>query len=302
MYVASTDGYADRDLSFAYLKGLLVPWHQTTGLTPDRAWDLARRVEDHLAGSGRDRISLEELRDLAREVLGEAEGDATVERFRRWHEFATLDRPVVVLIGGASGVGKSTVATQLAQHLGITRVSSTDFIRQVLRSVVPDVIAPELSRSSFELDRSHDGAAPHAEFDRQVQQVLVGVGAEIQRAVNEGMSIILEGIHLLPGLVDAQAVTDGLVVEVVLTVEDQDDHERRFAVRAGASGRPAERYDDGLEAIRSLQEYVVGNARGIGTPVIDNRHEDATVRDVLDVVFAAVDGARRTRAPEPAPR
>ncbi len=299
--MSATPERFDPDSGFAYVKGLMEPWLLATGLTPDAAWDLARRVEDHLAGSGGERVSLDELRVLARDVLGEAEGDETAERFRRWHDFAALDRPLVVLIGGATGVGKSTVATQLAHHLGITRVASTDFIRQVLRSVVPDAIAPELSRSSFELDqgRSHDGAR-HAEFERQAQQVLVGVRATIERAAREGTSLILEGIHLWPGLADLHAVSDSLAVHVVLTVEDEDDHEQRFAVRARASRRPAARYDDGLESIRELQENVVAAARRTGVAVVENAQEDTTVRRVLDLVFAAVDDALR-RGPEHAP-
>ena len=83
----------------------------------------------------------------------DAEPDEPVERLRRWRDLEALGRPLVVLIGGATGVGKSTIATELAARLGITRVSSTDFIRQILRSVVSEAIAPELSRSSFELDR-----------------------------------------------------------------------------------------------------------------------------------------------------
>jgi 2-phosphoglycerate kinase len=274
-----------------------------TGLTPDAAWDLARRVDDHQAAGGGERLLLQELRVLARDVLGERAGDETAERFRRWHDFATLDRPLVLLVGGAAGVGKSTVATQVAHHLGITRVSSTDFIRQVLRSVVPDAIAPELSRSSFELDhgRARSGAR-HAQFERQVQEVLVGVGATMERAAREGVSLIVEGIHLWPGLVDLHAVSDSLVVHVVLAVEDQDAHEQRFAVRAEASRRPAARYDDGLEAIRDLQAALVAAARRSGVPVVDNADEDATVRRVLDLVFAAVDDALRPRGSAPAAR
>jgi len=36
-----------------------------------------------------------------------------------------------VLIGGTTGTGKSTVASEVAHRLGITRVTSTDFIREV---------------------------------------------------------------------------------------------------------------------------------------------------------------------------
>jgi 2-phosphoglycerate kinase len=294
----------DPDSGFLYAKGLMARWLMTTGLPPDRAWDLARHVEDHLARSGRHLVSLEELRVLGHDVLGKHEGDETAYRFRRWQEFETLERPLVVLIGGGTGVGKSTVATQLAYSLGITRVSSTDFIRQVLRSVVPEAIAPELSRSSFELDGglSRNGARRHAEFERQAEQVLVGVRATIERAVAEGMPLIVEGIHLLPDLVDLDAVSDSVVVHIVLNVDDAEDHRNRFAARARSSERPAGRYQNSLEGIRALQEHVVATARRTGTPVLTNRQLDTTVRSVLDLVFAAVDHVLPTPVTKSAPR
>ena len=46
-----------------------------------------------------------------------------------------LDVPLVILIGGATGTGKSTVATEIAYRLGITRATSTDFIRQTIRAL-----------------------------------------------------------------------------------------------------------------------------------------------------------------------
>jgi 2-phosphoglycerate kinase len=277
-------------------------WLMTTGLRPDRGWHLARRIEHHFAASASHCVSRDEFRALAHEVLGDNDGDETAERIR--HDFETLQRPLVVLIGGGTGAGKSTVATQLAHELGITRVSSTDFIREILRSVVPETIAPELSRSSFELDQGHsrNGATPHAEFERQAQQVLIGVRATIERAVREGMPLILEGIHLFPGLVDLDAVSDGLVVQVVLTVEDDDDHLHRFAVRAEASERRAGRYGEEFEEIRQLQEHVVATAHRTGIPVVENRHLDTTVRRVLDLIFAAVDAVLPPRGLEPAPR
>jgi 2-phosphoglycerate kinase len=198
---------------------------------------------------------------------------------------------LVVLIGGGTGVGKSTVASELAGELGITRVSSTDFIREILRSVVPETMAPELARSSFELDQ---GAAPtaHSEFERQAQQVLVGVRAEIERAVREGTSLILEGIHLLPGLVDLGAASESVAVHVILSLGDRDDLVGRLEARADESERPAERYEDGLEAICELQAHLVSTARRTGVPVIENRQVDATVRVMRHLITEAVQSGR----------
>jgi 2-phosphoglycerate kinase len=301
---ATAHQHVDAGYGVAYAKGLMVRWLMTTGLPPDRAWDLAGHVEDHLARRRRHRVSLDELRILGDDVLGEHAGDETAVRLRRWHDFEALEQPLVVLIGGGTGVGKSTVATQLAYSLGITRVSSTDFIRQVLRSVVPEAIAPELSRSSFELDHdvSHNSGRRHAEFQRQAQQVLVGVQATIERAVAERMPLIIEGIHLLPDLVDLDAVRDSLTVYVVLSVEDKDDHWSRFAVRARASERPGGRYQNSLERIRALQEHVVDTAHRTGTPVLANRQLDTTVSGVLDLISAAVDELLPAPETKPASR
>lgn len=198
---------------------------------------------------------------------------------------------LVVLIGGGTGVGKSTVASHLARDLGITRVSSTDLIREILRSVVPTNVAPELARSSFELDRESSPRA-HAEFERQARQVLVGVRAEIERAAREGTSLILEGIHLFPGLVDFGAASGSVAVQVVLTLDDRDALVQRLEKRADESARPAERYEDGLDAIRDLQAHLVTTARRTGVPVIENRHVDATVRVMRHLIREAVERVR----------
>src|SRR6185503_6884115 len=55
-----------------------------------------------------------------------------------------------LLIGGTTGVGKSTLATQLATRLGIVRVVATDAIREVMRALFSHELMPTLHASSFE--------------------------------------------------------------------------------------------------------------------------------------------------------
>ena len=58
------------------------------------------------------------------------------ERLRRYHDLAELDLPIIVLIGGATGTGKSTVATEVAYRLGHHAASPrpTSFGRRCARS------------------------------------------------------------------------------------------------------------------------------------------------------------------------
>ena len=46
-----------------------------------------------------------------------------VEVHPRLEALSRLELPLLVLVGGATGTGKSTVATEVAHRLGITRVT-----------------------------------------------------------------------------------------------------------------------------------------------------------------------------------
>ena len=94
-----------------YSKGLMSQSLSATGLSPQRAFDLAREIEARLDQRGEPSVELAGLRALAEDVLREAEGDAAVRRFRDWNRLDRLHRPLIVMIGGAAGVGKSTLAT-----------------------------------------------------------------------------------------------------------------------------------------------------------------------------------------------
>ena len=120
----------------------------------------------------------------------------------RYDALRYLERPLVILVGGATGTGKSTVATEVAYRLGITRVTSTDFVRETMRAFFSHDFMPSIHYSSFEAgDAVPDADDPLAEgFLDQARQVLVGVEASIRRALHEGWSMVLEGVHIVPGL------------------------------------------------------------------------------------------------------
>ena len=117
-----------------YSKGLMSRALVAVGVPIGRAYELAKRIEQDLAERHEDSVELDRFEQLAVEVLGEDEGSRAVGRLRRLQELQELDLPVIVLVGGATGTGKSTVATEAAYRLGITRVTSTDFVRQTMRA------------------------------------------------------------------------------------------------------------------------------------------------------------------------
>ena len=47
-------------------------------------------------------------------------------------KFEQIEKPLVILIAGVAGIGKSTIATELAKRLGIRRVIDTDEICEII--------------------------------------------------------------------------------------------------------------------------------------------------------------------------
>lgn len=282
------------ELGLPYSRGLMARSLMAAGVAGHRAYALASRVHDELRERGRGEIELERLEELAVEVLGEEEGRESVQRLRRYQELRELDLPIMIFIGGATGTGKSTVATELAYRFGITRVTSTDFVRQTMRAFFSDAFMPSIHQSSFEAGDVYPDADDPLElgFREQARNVLVGVRASSERALQEGWSIVLEGVHLVPGMVELPRPELAVSVFVVLSIADADEHVRHFRFRDEDSERPESRYLERFDDIRKLQELVVARAHRAGVPVIENEDADKAARTVADLVLDAAEQSR----------
>src|SRR5260370_41474512 len=129
------------------------------GVPPAPAYRIAEKVEQELNERGVRKISSAELRYLAASLLAEID-ERQASTYLQWQAVEDLDQPLIILLGGATGVGKSTIATQLAARLGITRVISTDASREGLRAALSEKRIPTPSASSCHSDAAL--RAPHS--------------------------------------------------------------------------------------------------------------------------------------------
>jgi 2-phosphoglycerate kinase len=287
---------SDREPGLPYSKGLMASQVMVTGLSPARAYRVAETIEERLLDGGVLSVTTKELNRLAVSVLRDLAGERYAKNFMRWRDVELLDVPLVVLMGGATGVGKSTIATQLAARLGIVRVVASDSIREVMRSVFSRELMPTLYTSSFEADTALREPPPRTAdkvivgFREQTAAVAVGIAALIERAAIEGTSVIIEGAHVVPGFVDL-APWKGRVLPVplVVSVDDDDVHASHFVVRsADSAARPMDRYLNGFRNIRKVQKYIKSQALSHGVPVIPNHNLDQALGAVIDLVVDRV--------------
>ena len=287
---------SDREPGLPFSKGLTASLVMVTGLSPYRSYQVAETIEDHLLERGVDSVTSEELQALTVRVLQEVAGERYAKNFVRWQEVSRLDVPLVLLIGGATGVGKSTIATQLAARLGIVRVIPTDAIREVMRGLFSEELMATLYTSSFEADQAlREPPPPPADkvivgFREQTAAVSVGVKSLIERTAVEGTSAIIEGAHVVPGFVEtARFEGTVLIVPLVVTVDDEELHRSHFVARtADAASRPFDRYLKGFPNIRKVQKYIRSQALSHAWPVVPSYNLDQTISSIIDLVVERV--------------
>ncbi len=272
-----------------FSKGILSQSLLAAAVEPAEAWEVARSIEERLVREGRRVVERRELRRLAYEALEGADRKRAALRYLAWRRFQEPERPVLILLGGAPGVGKTSLALEVAHRLGIGRVMSTDAIRQVMRIMLSPDLMPAIHASSYAAWTAEGfdptpGADPVVEaFTDQASAVAVGVKALLDRAVEENASMVLDGVSLLPGRLDLDAYRErAYVVFLMVATFDSDAFKSRFKRRAkGEKARTPHRYIENLDAIVRIQEYILELAETHDVPIVENLSFDRSVLSII---------------------
>lgn len=257
-----------------------------TGLPAEMAYEIASTIQRELDERGMSEVTADSLASLAGEVIDRIADKSFGLRYRAWRKTKRGGRPVVVVLSGAPGVGKSTVAAKLAVRLGISQVATSDTIREVLRTVIPPSVLPELHASTYELDVP----PAFAGFERQALAVASATAAVADRLAKERRSVLLEGVHLLPGLVGsllARHPAAPIVVERLLVLDDEGVHRAQLKQRArDEPDRRDARSSHHVDAIRHIQSFLVSYAQRNGIDRYDLSHPLELTQQIVDTIVA----------------
>lgn len=284
-----------------FSRGLLARSIHAAGVDLDRGYRLVTRLQGELRREGLEVIESEEIARRVGDLLERLEDAETASRYRLVRSIRRLPQPLVLYLGGATGTGKSTLALDLAPLLRIYRINATDTIRQVMRMVFAPAILPALHHSSYELPRRErpwryreDRRQPDTEefeerlveeMEEQATRVCVGVRAVVERAVMENMSVLVEGVHLVPPLVPFPDLEGtAYQVSLLLTTLDEEAHRARFLARGRREGRGADRYLDHFGSIRRLQDHMIEQAEAHGVQLLETTDRDTTLDRALRMV------------------
>ena len=196
--------------------------------------------------------------------------------------------PRLIIIAGATGVGKSTAAVGLAGRAGITRVVSTDNIREVMRAGDPERQNPTLHRSSFSKGESGEATLDWSDTSLALES---GILATIQRAKREGIDLIIEGVHMNPSarILNEWREAGGVAVGAVMVVHEERVHRNMLRARDVHSYRRADRYLANFQRIRTIQDGLMERATIAHWPLIDPAREESDVERLFALLNKEID-------------
>jgi len=272
---------------------------ENIGLRSEEAMDIVATVYKHLVDRRIEKLTSRRLGELTYKYLQQSSelGPAVAHRWLVWRDFINSGKPLIFLIGGTAGCGKSTIATMLANRLDIVRTQSTDMLREVMRTMMPKQLMPALHTSSFTAWTALPGKPEMINevsetllvngYRSQADLLAVAIEAVIQRALRERVSLILEGVHIHPAILEKLAKSnDAIVMPIMLGVLKRKQLQRRIRGRGtDAPQRRADRYLKHFDEIWRLQSYLLSEADRADIPIVVNSDKDIVFREIMRITI-----------------
>jgi 2-phosphoglycerate kinase len=277
--------------------GILTRSLEACAIGAELAHNVAQRVRKTALKSGQSIIESPDLRRMVYRSLRKHGATRAASYYLSRYQLEKSDTPLVILVGGTTGTGKSTVSTELAYRLNIVRAQSTDMMREIIRCYLAPHLVPTLGYSTFDAWRGLPGldkpdapgtgdAQVIAGFLAQCANVESALDATIARAVEEHHDIIIDGVHIVP--TEVRKATSGrkaIIVPVMLAVTNKQRLVDQLSWRSSEQpDRRSSRYLEQIDAIWDMQSFLLQMADEENIPIIVNWTIEDTIRDILHEV------------------
>ena len=186
----------------------------------------------------------------------------------------------IILVGGTAGTGKTTLTNYLVCKYNFDHRIGTGFIREVARVYLPKQEFQSIHCQTFSPKNDID-ILTH--YINQCKLLMRPINACINRAKNEGTSLIVEGSNLIPSNIEFANID----LFIILTVSDRKILKKNLI---GNTHKYRRITSTDFENIMKIQDYIIGLSNNIKSKkmiLIDNINPGAT-KEKLESKFSSI--------------
>ncbi|OLS28443.1 MAG: 2-phosphoglycerate kinase [Candidatus Heimdallarchaeota archaeon LC_2] len=278
---------------YRFSRGLLAHSLQLRGLPLDEAYRVAKKVQTVLKSKGIETIKEDDLREYVKTLAVHFFGEEIATNYNlieKWHGSSV---PIIILISGAKGTGTAKIGELIAQKLAIPTIVSTSIVAKILRKMISPELAPELHAKSYLAfeklrpiysilyDKVLVGYEEHSRF------VAEAVEALVKRALDEGISMVVRGEHLLPRFMSSEFIKHPNVIYVTLRTKDEERHRSRYCGYFEIE-RMKEKQGNFPE-IRKIHDYLIEEAKNRKLTIIDSDNTQDTIIKLNELILERIE-------------
>ncbi|CEG47427.1 atp gtp nucleotidebinding protein [Plasmopara halstedii] len=223
-------------------------------------------------------------------------GEQQISCHRMMSSFHRNRVPLLIMLAGTACIGKSTLATKLADRLNLSSVLQTDIIFELMCNFSGQ------DKTCYITTRFPSSDDLITAYQKECEVVRKGVTSDIDKCLKDGKSLIIEGFHVDPRLYqktiaiapnqDNNTGCSGIVVPFLLTL-DEADH-RDFMTNSPDPRYRGDQNAVGFRNLQDVQKYLISHTHEDGmlpfTEISINLHSfHDTLNQLHDVVLKRIE-------------
>ena len=206
-----------------------------------------------------------------------------IQKYNELWQNSQISCPVVIMIGGYAGTGKSTLAQIIFRYLNYLNLIPTGILRALVKDYISVQDNPALYYHTYDLFKlippNFSGKVDTEVtrlFVNQVRPLSRGVSNLISFAAREKQHYLIEGNHIFPGLL----VKNELVIQIEFYLKVSAPHQHRLMLGGPTHNRVLD--DRQFQTGRILHDLIVNQAKSQHKYVYEYNEAERLALQMID--------------------
>lgn len=217
-----------------------------------------------------------------------------IREYRTLVEKGLQKLPIIPIIVGIPGTGKTTIAKELSTALNIGLVIGGDVLRSTLRSIIPKDDNEVLHSSVYDTwkffgnyseENLISGYKSQAKIMNFSTQKMIA-----DRGLRDGESMIVEYLHFLPAQIHSDLLAHPSIIPIILHISDKELLKNRIKLRTKYSHlrNSGERLITEIDKYFKIQEYLCSEATKYNLQIVNVNDFVEGFESILDYVLKRI--------------